>query len=199
MNYKEIEKHFESIFKIFKNIDIMIAGGSLISLLNDTSVNDYDIFFKSENDYNKAKKLLINNRNYIHTFIGPNGNKYTNDKYTFDLVHSIFFKNKTDLINHFDFTINQIAIDKNGIVYSNRFEDDFKNKKLVLNNIPIPGSTLKRLVKYLNKDYKINNTELEKLYKAIKDTDLEFPKNEESIPFNDITDNVFDILLNLLK
>ena len=198
MNYKQIEKHFESIFKIFKDIDIMIAGGSLISLLNDTNINDYDIFFKCEDDYNKAKNVL-NNISYTHTFTGPNGNKYTNDKYTFDLVHSIYFKNKTDLINHFDFTINQIAIDKNGIVYSDRFEDDFKNKKLVLNNIPIPGSTLKRLVKYLNKDYKINNTELEKLYDAIKDTDLEFPKSEESIPFNKKTDNIFDLLLHLLK
>jgi hypothetical protein len=198
LDLNKINNHLKPIFEIFSGIDIMISGGSILSILNDEPITDYDIFFRNENDYKKCYELLCNDSEYENIFNGLNGNKFEhkNKTYTFDLVFSLYFDNKTNLTNHFDFTICQIAVDKYGIEYSNNFEDDFKNKKLQLNNIPVPGSTLKRLAKYIKKGYTIHNDELEKLYVAIQNTTLQFPKLEESnLKQEDINeiDYIFDL------
>lgn len=175
-------KDIKNIFNFFheKEVDIIIAGGSLLSILNDKPVYDFDIFFKSQSDVDS----VLNNIDSDHIiFKGDNGTKIEviiNDKtYLLDLVYSRIFKDKLELVNHFDFTINQIAIDALGLYYSEYFVNDFTSKKLRINKLSNPGSTLKRLIKYTKKGYVINNLELKKLYESIQDTDKEFPLSDD--------------------
>jgi hypothetical protein len=186
-------KYIKNIFNYFheKGVDIIIAGSSLLSILNDTPVHDFDIFFKSQSDVD----YILNNidKNDI-VFKGVNGTKIkiiiNNKIYLLDLVYNIIFKDKVLLVNHFDFTINQIAIDALGLYYSEYFVNDYTSKTLRINKLSNPGSTLKRLIKYTKKEYVINNLELKKLYKEIQDTDKEFPLSDN---ISQISDNISQI------
>lgn len=179
-----------------QQVDVMIAGGSLLSILDEKEIYDFDIFFKSQSD---ADRVLSNIDKNDIIFKGENGTKiqvHINDKiYLLDLVYSIIFKNTLELVNHFDFTINQIAIDALGLYYTEYFVNDFISKKLRINKLSNPGSTLKRLLKYTKKGYIINNLELKKIYEEIQDTDKQFPLSDDLSQINkkDIKSYLLDI------
>ena len=130
---------------LYNNINCWIAGGSLRTFLNNEllsnkkyiiqEINDYDIFFNNESDFNKAKDYFLNN-NAIIIRSNNNGLKllYNNNK--FDLI-KLFFNNPIETIKSFDFTITQIAFDGSNLYYHKDFFDHLKIEKLKINYIEI--------------------------------------------------------------
>jgi hypothetical protein len=165
----------------FNGINCWIAGGVLRDYFGDKkSTSDCDIFFKNINDFNKAVKYFKSNGAKI-IWESNNGMKVQYKGNVYDLI-KIFFKNPNDTIDSFDFTISMFATDGNKIYHGINSFNDLKEKKLVLNKISKPFSTLKRVLKHYNKGFNMSAEETKKLYKYLN-----------NMEYNDETNNLLNM------
>jgi len=184
-------------YKFLKQLDVFlsghhgfIAGGVFKNLFLHEPINDVDIFFCNETDRAQAvchyEELVRKN---ICTFLYDNGKTscyYHNElKVKIDLVKTIYGEPDT-IINQFDFTITKayyqklsIAIDVNEweYDYNIKVHDDFFEhllaKRLVVDaQMPFPGSTFERILRYGKKGYQpCRETKiklLEEIYKEVQ-------------------------------
>ena len=79
----------------------------------------------------------------------------------------LFAKNPMDTIARFDFTISMLATDGNDLYYGNNTLKDLQDRKLVINTIVNPLSTLKRVLKHYKKGYTMSAEETKKLYTSL--------------------------------
>lgn len=69
------------------------------------------------------------------------------------LIKLVWYQDGEHVIDTFDFTVTQIAID-NQFIYLNPLTVlDIANKRLVLHRMQFPASTLRRMIKYASKGY----------------------------------------------
>ena len=165
-----IEKINYLVLKDLSSVcDAWVAGGAILSVLNQISPNDIDIFFKSEKDLSLAKLFFTVNGGKIY---------YESDKVLkieyrslkLDLV-KIYFESPLQCINDFDFDICKAYVYKNELFLHNGFKTTFKQRLLVISeNIKYPFSTLYRLQKYTNKGYFLDYQSCKKIYEAIKNS-----------------------------
>lgn len=161
-----------------KKIDVScwIAGGALRDYFSiGYPQSDIDVFFPNNDEYEKAKKCLL-----FHT----QGNiEYENEKicvfivnkHRFELV-KIFFPTPESTITEFDFTVCCCAVDTKDVYMHEDFFADLAKRRLVVNKLPFPLSTLQRLQKYIRKGYSICNGGLLDISKAIAGLDLTRPE-----------------------
>jgi hypothetical protein len=95
-----------------------------------------------------------------------NGIKVTYKGNTFDLV-KIFRPNPLETISRFDFTISMFATDGMDVYYGNNSLKDLQDRKLVINTIVNPLSTLKRVLKHYKKGFTMSAYETKKLYASL--------------------------------
>jgi hypothetical protein len=143
-----------------------IAGGVLRDYFSNKPLkSDCDIFFPNVEEFNKAKNHFMSNRGKI-IWESENGMKVTYKGNTFDLV-KIFRPNPTATIARFDFTISMFATDGRDLFYGNNSLKDLQDRKLVINNIINPLSTLKRVLKHYKKGFTMSAEETKKLYTSL--------------------------------
>jgi hypothetical protein len=147
-------------------INCWIAGGVLRDYFTEKPLkSDCDIFFPNITEFDKAKKYL-QSKGAKTIWESDNGMKVTYKGNTYDLV-KIFTKNPMDTISRFDFTISMLATDGNDLYYGNNTLKDLQDRKLVINTIVNPLSTLKRVLKHYRKGYTMSAEETKKLYGAL--------------------------------
>jgi len=147
-------------------INCWIAGGVLRDYFTEKPLkSDCDIFFPNMTEFDKAKKYL-QSKGAKTIWESVNGMKVTYKGNTYDLV-KIFAKNPMDTIARFDFTISMLATDGNDLYYGNNTLKDLQDRKLVINTIVNPLSTLKRVLKHYKKGYTMSAEETKKLYVAL--------------------------------
>ena len=157
-------------------INAWIAGGILRDYFSDMPMkSDCDIYFPNVEEFNKAKNHLLSNGGKI-IWESENGMKVTYKGNTFDLV-KIFRPNPTATIARFDFTISMFATDGRDLFYGNNSLKDLQDRKLVINNIINPLSTLKRVLKHYKKGFTMSAEETKKLYASLN-----------SLPYDDSDD-----------
>jgi hypothetical protein len=157
-------------------INCWIAGGVLRDYFSNQPLkSDCDIFFPNVAEYNKAKEYLLS-KGANTIWESENGMKVNYNGKTFDLV-KIFRPNPIETINRFDFTISMFATDGNDVYYNDNSLKDLQDRKLVINTIINPLSSLKRVLKHYRKGYTMSAQETKKLYTALN-----------NIPFNDTDD-----------
>jgi len=157
-------------------IESWIAGGVLRDYFLDKPLkSDCDIFFPNIEEFNKAKAYLTSKGAKI-IWESENGMKVTYKGNTFDLV-KIFAPNPLATIGRFDFTISMLATDGKQVFYGNNTLKDLQDRKLVINTIVNPLSTLKRVLKHYKKGFTMSAEETKKLYEALN-----------SMPYNDTDD-----------
>ena len=131
-------------------INCWIAGGVLRDYFTEKPLkSDCDIFFPNITEFDKAKKYL-QSKGAKTIWESDNGMKVSYKGNTYDLV-KIFAKNPMDTIARFDFTISMLATDGNDLYYGNNTLKDLQDRKLVINTIVNPLSTLKRVLKHYRK------------------------------------------------
>lgn len=144
-------------------INSWIAGGALRDyFLSKPLKSDCDIFFPNLSEFNKAKNYFMSKRAKI-IWESENGIKVTHKGNTFDLI-KIFNPSPKDTISRFDFTISMFATDGKEIYYGENSLKDLQDKKLVLNTMVNPLSTLKRVLKHYKKGFTMSAEETKKLY-----------------------------------
>jgi len=147
-------------------IESWIAGGVLRDYFSDKPLkSDCDIFFPNIGEFDKAKSYLVSKGAKI-IWESENGMKVTYKGNTFDLV-KIFMPNPLATIGRFDFTISMLATDGKEVYYGNNTLKDLQDKKLVINTIVNPLSTLKRVLKHYKKGFTMSAEETKKLYESL--------------------------------
>jgi hypothetical protein len=161
--------HFNNLIlgELRKNrINAWIAGGVLRDYFSDKPLkSDCDIFFPSLSDFDKAKNYFMYNGGKV-IWESENGIKVTYKGNTFDLV-KIFRPNPLETISRFDFTISRFATDGMDVYYGNNSLKDLQDRKLVINTIVNPLSTLKRVLKHYKKGFTMSAYETKKLYASL--------------------------------
>ena len=147
-------------------INAWIAGGVLRDYFSGKPLkSDCDIFFPNIEEFNKAKNYFISNRGKV-IWESENGMKVVYKGNTFDLI-KIFTPNPMATIGRFDFTISMFATDGNDIYYGNNSLKNLQDKKLVINGITNPLSTLKRVLKHYRMGFTMSADETKKLYTSL--------------------------------
>ncbi|MEW6171294.1 MAG: hypothetical protein AB1472_07050 [Candidatus Omnitrophota bacterium] len=151
-----------------------VAGGAVRDYFSLGYITtDIDIYFPSDEEFQKGKIWFIDNGGEI---------KFENErlmviyykKHKFELI-KMFFESPQQTIDQFDFTVCCGAISKDSVFFHNTFFIDLAKKRLVVNNLPYPLSTLQRLQKYIKKGFTICNGGLLEIAKAIQKLDLDNP------------------------
>ena len=147
-------------------INAWIAGGVLRDYFSDKPLkSDCDIFFPSLSEFDKAKSYLLSKGGKV-VWESENGMKVTYKGNTFDLI-KIFRPNPLDTISRFDFTISMFATDGKDVYYGNNSLKDLGDRKLVINTVTNPLSSLKRVLKHYRKGFTMSADETKKLYEAL--------------------------------
>jgi hypothetical protein len=144
-------------------INSWIAGGALRDyFLSKPLKSDCDIFFPNLSEFNKAKDYFMSKGAKI-IWESENGMKITYKGKTFDLI-KIFNSSPIATISRFDFTISMLATDGKDVFMGDKTLKDLQDRKLVINTIVNPLSTLKRVLKHYKKGFTMSAEETKKLY-----------------------------------
>lgn len=161
---------------LFANIpygNFWIAGGSVRDLLARDRVKDFDLFFADQNAFNAVRMYL---NTYGPKVIGETANSVRLQfpatspfgAVQFDLVKR-YFPSALECIAQFDFTINCAAITREGYFYCHKnFFVDMTTKRLMVNALPFPVDSMRRIIKYVKRGYAICPGELLKVAEAIQ-------------------------------
>lgn len=179
--------HFRGLYFNHINEDlnrkIWIAGGSVRDWFSKNNKTDVDFFCEDRKAMAELVIWLRNNRGYKHYLITKNAIKgyitVNEKKYDVDIVKKPF-QNPTDCIEKFDFTVCCFAVNFTNFYYHVSAPMDLLKMKLVVNQLPHPVDTLKRLTKYIDKGFKACNGTLMTLAKSIAEQD---PTNEDIFAF----------------
>lgn len=168
----------------FQDIKCWIAGGAVRDYFSyGKPKSDIDIFFPNQEEFDKADSKLFSN---IENKLLKSSENAKLFKHKHGLIHIIqkhFYETPNDIINSFDFTVCCAAIGKDcGLIYHETFFIDLARRKLVINSLPFPLSSLQRLQKYIKKGFWICNGGLLELSKALKNIDFE-DKNQNILEF----------------
>ena len=157
-----------------------VAGGAITSALTEQEINDYDIYFYNEDDYNLfVKHICVDNATLIND--SELAQTWNRGGQTFQTIK--IFGTPAEVFEYFDYTINMAALvygididhnyDTEDFVLHERFFDDIMSRRLIFNiKTKFPINSLFRLKKYESRGYKINKCELLKVALAISKLDI---------------------------
>jgi len=139
-----------------------VAGGFCTRLLDgrETAGSDFDMFFKTENQFIRIRDELISIHKFAVTKTQQNSIMLERDGIEINLVTLEYFEYIEDVFNFFDLTISQCALvtTKPGeyrMVTTPLALRDIVAKKLVINSIHHPVATMKRILKYSKQGYEL--------------------------------------------
>lgn len=158
-----------------------IAGGCFKNIFKGEKIKDLDVFFHSEEDFNKANDFFKDNEDYIFSYENNNTISYKNKKTNLRLE---LIRNRhgtpVEIMSLFDFSITRFAYAKreeNGeIVYYNTYVDtffeDLQNNKLVIDgDLLFPISSFERSYRYRSYGFGLCKESKAKLIEALKTAD----------------------------
>jgi hypothetical protein len=149
--------------ELFKDIDIMIAGGSVRKAFMNTDLgrSDIDIFFKSDDDFNAAKERLndltakvYSNPNCVGANIDRGAFNLGLDQVRLQLIRKRFYSGFDSLFEDFDFNICQFGYRNGAIITTIKALADHRDKVLRFSAEGSAQTTsANRLYKYLCRGY----------------------------------------------
>ena len=171
---QQIVSNFDhGLYSKLANNSAFLAGGALTSIFSGRTVNDFDLYFRSNTGRENVSTYLNTSSDYDKVVESPNALTYQSDNQTLQLVKlNEFIGTPEEILNKFDFTINQAAFDfeTKEFLLGDRFLQDLAKQRLKFNkNTPYPINSLIRLEKYINRGFKINAIEGAKLGLSIRE------------------------------
>lgn len=170
--------HFfrKMIFNKLGDNKCWIAGGAVTSFLANDRIRDVDLFFDSREAACKVLIILRRDFNFKMHFCTKQAIKghidYNGSILNIDIVKRIF-SDPIETISEFDFTVCCLAVDQESFYYHENAAFDILRKKLVVNKLPFPVSTNRRMAKYLKRGYSICNGTIMEILTAVRLLDEE--------------------------
>lgn len=154
-----------------------IAGGAarqLIMVEDAPPAGDIDLFIYHSEEFGKCLKMVqslgyeIEDEQPTSIHFAPRGDREL-EVQVIRPYHgrwSLSFGSPEDVISHFSFTTEMFAVTKTQAIYGDRSKKHTNNRELVIQNITDPLNVALRAVKYGQKGYGIDPTEMQKLMSA---------------------------------
>lgn len=166
---KTIDEKDKRIFHYLKKQQAMIAGGICTALFaGSDDFGDIDIYFRDEERCSKFYGNTLFGSPEITT---KRAKTYRYNLEKIQIICDLRYMGKpAEIISKFDLRVNQCVYDIESQTFymHKKFLEDLAAKKLTINpNANRPISTMKRVVKYVQKGYSISGPELIKLGIAI--------------------------------
>ena len=171
-----VERYGKIILTELKEAGIKtwLAGGAVRDYFMGVKITtDYDLFFPSELEYEKAKTFFKAKESQIK-WESENGMKVSYKGKTYDLVKK-YFDSPQITIDAFDFTVSMFAVDYEKVYYGESTFIDLSKRQLMINKITYPASTMSRAFRYYKKGFTMCQGEMKKMVEAIQG----MPKVEE--------------------
>lgn len=163
----DIEDELEALIEKF-NVDIQpvlsvkgcfLAGGALrLTVDPEDEVQDIDLFFETKEALNEALNYYDNSGLYKSVFRCPKGELFTyrnlNTAMKVQLVAKEFYSPQ-EAIASFDIIAGCAAWDGERFYKNRKFISDVLNKRLSINTVTYPRSTMRRVAKYVDKGYRL--------------------------------------------
>lgn len=178
----------DSVWKLFP--EALLAGGAVRSLYDNTEVEDYDFFIPSLTIMEYLWHNIESQTEIVEKVVFKCPQKRLvslrlKDSSKVQLIYIKDFSSPEELTRMFDFTVCCATKDINGKIYHTpEFYKDVESKTLNINTITYPMSTMKRMVKYIEKGYKVDNSVFKELAKAILDVNIREPLNDEDVDWS---------------
>ena len=154
-----------------------IAGGSVRrTVLGQEPETDFDFFFKDEEQLDSFAKDL-EGRNFKKEketehhiqYKGVIGEKEKVRSIVVQLIRFSYYSTIEEVIDSFDFTICQFAFEGRYLYTGDYSLWDLGRKRLAINNIAYPLSTMRRVLKYSNQGFVACNGCLTTILRSIHD------------------------------
>jgi len=129
-----------------------LAGGAARKMVqgDDPFNSDLDLYFKSHEVYFRYKELM-KEHGYKKTSSNKGTTKLSNNIFSLDLIKARWYASPEEVINSFDFTVCQFALDRKGeLTCGTHSKADLKNMVLRIHNFSDPISTMRRIAKYVD-------------------------------------------------
>lgn len=158
--YNDWESIYHKLHPMDLKDGVWLAGGAVRDLLlNNKNVKDWDFFYNSE-DYLKQhleflmsppNQIVLNTKTETPNCITLN----RSDGLKVQLIKIAFYPSIFELLDSFDYTICQFAMERGSGNMIHRPESlwDLARKRLVINKITYPIASVRRLVKYGNRGF----------------------------------------------
>lgn len=159
----------------------MLAGGALRSLFDYGVISDFDLFFKYPTAAWIAKDRLLA-ENFKVTFQCPEGKLTTLKKepcyeipagMKVQLITERWYYDPKELIDTFDINACRMAYDGQNITTCYSSIRDATKKKINLHAVSYPAATMKRIAKYIQKGYTLQNGAVDTFINTVYDAGLE--------------------------
>lgn len=164
-----------------EDLPCWIAGGAVRDYFATGKMTESDVDFFLPDRKSMARLVIVlrNKFKFKHYLITKNAIKgygyLGKDKVDIDIV-KVVFEDKFKTIDQFDFTVCCFAVDRKEVAYHPSAPFDLLRKRLVINALPFPVSTLQRMQKYLKRDYWICNGGMVEIAKAMSKIDWQDPQ-----------------------
>lgn len=153
-----------------------IAGGAVRDFFaQQPTDSDIDIFFTDAVGFTSAVDTMALQDDARKLYENPAMVAFKWHGKIVQLIRQHFFASAIETIEAFDFTVCCCAVDLNGVYVHEHFFDDLAGRRLAINKLPFPLSTLERLQKYVSKGFRACNGTLLELAKGIQATNLGEP------------------------
>lgn len=168
-------------FKCLKSKRAFIAGGALTSALTNKKINDFDIYFRTEEECQEVIDFFTSSDNYKCVATTDNAVTFEfsifTEKIIIQLIRAKHLINECiyDTISSFDFTINMAAYDllsDNIIAHVDFYKDNMKRKLVFNENTLYPIISMHRAIKYMERGYKLSGYEQVKIALAINNLNM---------------------------
>lgn len=155
---------------LFRKEEVILAGGAITSLFSNSTINDYDLFFKTEKNRDKVLEYFLDENNGLELiYDSDNAKTFKTGKLTIQLIckkDSIFKDTKLYLFQTFDFTVCMGAY-----LFKEQYfllHEDFLehlSKRILKYNIlcTSPLHSMWRLHKYVARGFTIESPEILKM------------------------------------
>lgn len=177
---------------LFKALpDGAICAGSYLTQIFDQTIkcNDIDIFFQTGSAFMNTLQTILRMSNDIDSpFYGYSAirqdiddielvdnihvinidSKFDSLRPSIQLIKLFYFEEPSDVIDSFDMTMVQVAATNQHILYNPMSFLDIKDKRIVFNKLHGPLHTMRRLLKYTTRGYKLDDASIIELLKEIQ-------------------------------
>lgn len=176
-----------------------VAGGAIESIFRGEQPKDYDVYFSSEAAYADLICNILDSQDDEDSFWYPYAEHLDDDDFLFkpdenkrfiditatdkpkiQLITTMLYENPEHTLSTFDFTACMGAAEvvnsdlegnpDHNIIIHPMMAVDVARKRLVLNRMTFPASTLRRMVKYTHKGYYACPGSIEKIALAVAET-----------------------------
>lgn len=152
-----------------------IAGGAVRDYFARVkSESDIDVFFPSEDACKSQAESLegaLSGAKKVYDNDTATGFVWRNREV--QLIKRHYFDSPQSTIESFDFTVCCAAVDLNGVYVHEHFFEDLAGRRLAINALPFPLSTMQRLQKYIQRGYLACNGTLLSLARGVQSIDLD--------------------------